>query len=164
MQYGLYGLSELLADKNLRNLTLQAIDEFDCGHDAHDVVAYLRNRAIADDLVGRCRTYLVVDLDKIFARDSKVVILAYFTITQHSLDISELLRDESMAEVGSYLLGDDATEARTASGYLIVQFAKDARLPPAMRKAFSSSPRQLSSELPSSSVARTSSWTVGQNG
>ena len=33
-----------------------------------------------------------------------------------------------MNEVGTYLLGDGATRARTASGYLIVQFAKDARL------------------------------------
>lgn len=136
MRYGLYGLSELLADKNLHDLTLEAIRDFDCGHDAYDVMAYLRDRAIADDLVGRCRTYLIVDLDEIFARDPRVKILAYFTITQHRLDISELMQDESMAEVGSYLLGDDATGSRTVSGYLIVQFAKDARLPPGNAKGF----------------------------
>lgn len=136
MRYGLYGLSELLADKSLRNLTFEAMDAFDCGHDAHDVMAYLRERAAADDLVGRCRTYLVVDLDKIFARNPKVEILAYFTITQHRLDISELMRDESMAEVGSYLLGDDTTGTRTANGYLIVQFAKDARHHPYDAKGF----------------------------
>lgn len=136
MRYGLYGLSELLADESLRELTFEAMDAFDCGHDAYDVMAYLRKRAADDDLVGRCRTYLVVDLDKIFARDRKVEILAYFTITQHRLDISDLMRDEAMAEVGAYLLGDDAAGARTASGYLIVQFAKDARLHPGDAKGF----------------------------
>lgn len=136
VRYGLYGLSELLADKRLRNLTLEAMDAFDCGHGAYDVMAYLCERAAEDDLVGRCRTYLVVDLDRIFARDPKVEILAYFTITQHRLDISELMRDASMAEVGAYLLGDDMTGAKTATGYLIVQFAKDERRHPGKAKGF----------------------------
>ncbi len=139
MRYGLYGLSELLNDESVRNLTLDALDEFDCGHNAHDVMSYLRERAVVDDFVGRCRTYLVVDLDRIFARDPKVEILAYFTITQHRLDISELMRDESFSEVGEYLLGDDMFHGdapRTVNGYLIVQFARAVSLTPGSARGF----------------------------
>lgn len=139
MRYGLYGLSELLADKSLHSLTLDAIKAFDCGHEANDVIDYLRNRAAVDDSVGRCRTYLIVDLDKIFARDSRVDILAYFTITQHRIDISELLQDESMNEVGEYLLGGNSIgedDPKTVNGFLIVQFAKDTRLLPESAKGF----------------------------
>lgn len=119
-----------MADQSLRNLTLGAIDEFDCGHDAFDVMDYLRNRAVDDDLVGRCRTYLIVDLDRMLARNPEVEILSFFTITQHRLDISDLAKDDSMAEVAEYLLGDTSVGTggqRTVSGYLIAHFAKDKR-------------------------------------
>ncbi len=58
MRYGLYGLSELLNDKSVRNLTLDALDEFGCGHNAHDVMSYLREGC--EPYSGKCEGILAV--------------------------------------------------------------------------------------------------------
>ncbi|MDO4807402.1 MAG: hypothetical protein Q4A07_09140 [Coriobacteriales bacterium] len=126
MRFGIYRLSALIENNELQASTYEALREFDCGYKADDVMGYLRNSAVNDDKAGRCRTYLIIDLDEIYAQTPKVRILAYFTITQHSLDITELATDESMTEALDYLLGDrEVNASHIASGYLIAQFAKD---------------------------------------
>ncbi|MBR3318554.1 MAG: hypothetical protein IKG21_12115 [Atopobiaceae bacterium] len=128
MRYGVYRLSALLENPTLATKTREALLRFDCGYDACDVRSYLATRAEDDDRLGRCRTYLIVDLDAILARTPHVSIQAYFTIAQHALDVSELMGDASNADVVDYLLGSgarDGSAPATVPGYLIAQFAKD---------------------------------------
>lgn len=117
-EYILISLGEMLSHNLSEEKIHEAFKKFSCQREA-DLEDFLIHKAIAYEKADFGKTYLFVDEEKL--NNNELVIMAYFTISQSTLDISELSQKQRRKAIGLYPGRDNRTSLPT---YLIGQLGR----------------------------------------
>lgn len=117
-RYKVIPLGEIL-DKGYEQQKIEeAFKKFSC-HREIDLENFLMNKAIPYQRTGFGKTYLCVDEEAL--EKNEFIVMAYFTIAQKSLDISNLSKKKKRKVLGEYPGRDNLN---SVPAYLIGQFRK----------------------------------------
>ena len=100
INYKVIPLGEILNKEYDVQLIEQAFKEFSCQRET-DLENFLIQKAIPYEKTNYGKTYLIIDEDKL-KNEGKFVVVAYFTIAQNSIDISQLSGKKKRKMLGAY--------------------------------------------------------------
>lgn len=118
IKYDLISLGDLLTDEYDKECIERAFKKFSCRREA-DLENFLVEKAILYERTNYGKTYLFIDSEKL--KIGEFVIIAYYTIAQRSLDISELSVKKRRKILGQYPGRDSLNSIPT---YLIGQLGR----------------------------------------
>ena len=116
--YILISLGEMLSHNYSEAKIQDVFKKFSCQRES-DLEDFLIHKAIAYEKADFGKTYLFIDQEKL--ENNELEIMAYFTISQSTLDISELSQKQRRKAIGSYPGRDNRTSLPT---YLIGQLGR----------------------------------------
>ncbi|WP_025728373.1 hypothetical protein [Atopobacter phocae] len=121
MEYVVLALSELLSYENetVEEKLKSSFSEFKCEREL-DLEDFLVNKAILYDNTNLGKTYLIVE-EKPLVQKAEIKIMAFFTIGQTSIDISEMSKNKKKKLLGN-IPGRDKKESYFA--FLIGQLGR----------------------------------------
>lgn len=118
INYKVIPLGELLLGEYSQKIISEAFKKFSCQRE-HDLEDFLLRKAVTYENMGFGKTYLVIDEDRL--RKGEFVVVAYFTIAQRAIDISQMSGKKKRRFLGNYP-GRDSLNAVPA--YLIGQLGR----------------------------------------
>lgn len=119
IEYNLISLSDILTDEYNRERIETAFKEFSCRRET-DLEDFLVDKAILYEKTNYGKTYLFIDSVQLKEKN-KFSIIAYYTIAQRSLDISQLSKKKRRKILGEYPGRDSLNSVPT---YLVGQLGR----------------------------------------
>lgn len=119
INYKVIPLGEILKEDYNQTIIEEAFRKFSC-HRESDLENFLMHKAIMYESTGFGKTHLIVDEEKIMLGEFSVI--AYFTIAQKAVDISQMSSKKKRKFLGQYP-GRDSLKAVPA--YLIGQLGRN---------------------------------------
>ncbi len=117
-EYKVIPLGEILGKEYDEQKIENAFKKFSCQREI-DLENFLIHKAVPYEKTNYGKTYLVIDLEKLL--QDQFIVIAYFTIAQKSLDISNLSKKKKRKVLGEYP-GRDSINSVPA--YLIGQLGR----------------------------------------
>ena len=117
-EYVLISLGEMLSNGMKEDNIQEVFKKFSCQREA-DLENFLVRKAITYEKADFGKTYLFIDREKL--ENNEVEVMAYFTISQSTLDISHLSKKQRRKAIGEYPGRDSLSSIPT---YLIGQLGR----------------------------------------
>lgn len=101
-------------------LVSECISNFSCAKD-EELTSFLTDYAVMYELVGRSRTYFIIDEDQLPA----FAVLGYFTISLHTISLPDCLTNRQIQRLDGFSAKNKNGRLTALPAYLIGQLAKN---------------------------------------
>ncbi len=100
IRYRIVPLKEIICKNNVDNIIERAMKDFSCQRET-DLEKFLLNKAIIYEKINYGKTYLIIDDDKLIQK-KELAIVAYFTVSQKAVDITNISKKKRRKILGEY--------------------------------------------------------------